>query len=193
MGILVEVGSGDIEKDGRRIERFREELGEDGWLGVTAGGRFDLATALAMAHFLEEDVGIDWFEHPLPVEDRKGYVRLAERMEVPLALGATFATIDEFRQLLEIGDVRVLRPDVLRLGGITPFLKLAALAEAFPITLVPYRLPEIGVHVACALPNVQAVDHVGWLSSLFTEPLRIEAGRLVPPNRPGLGLEFAAK
>src|SRR5262245_45436762 len=86
LGILVEVGSGDIEKDGRRIERFRDELGEDGWLGVTAGGRFDLATALAMAHFLEEDVGIDWFEHPLPVEDRKGYVRLAERMEVPLAL-----------------------------------------------------------------------------------------------------------
>ena len=190
LGVAIDVGGGDVQLDADRVQHIRDGLGDSAWLGVTAGGRYDLGTALAMAHFYEEDVGIDWIEAPLPVEDRGGYRRLAERMEVPLALGATFDARDDFRRLLEIGDVRVLRPDVLRLGGITPFLKVAALAEAFHVTVVPYRLPEVGVHLACGLPNVPMAEAGGWLAAAFVEPLKPVQGKLVPPNNPGHGLEL---
>ena len=77
-----------------------------------------------------------------------------------------------------VGNVRVLRPDVLRLGGITPLLKVAALAEAFPAVVSPVRFPEIAVHLACGLPNVDAVEFSNWLEPLFVQPVRSREARL---------------
>jgi L-alanine-DL-glutamate epimerase-like enolase superfamily enzyme len=191
LGLLVEVGGDDVQLDADRVQQLRDGLGENAWLGIDARGRYDLGTALAMAHFYEEDVGVDRYEAPLPAGDGTGYRRLAERMEVPLALGATFGERDDFRRLLEEGSVRVLRPDPLRLGGLTPFLKLAALAEAYPVTVTPYRLPEIAVHLACGLPNIDAVDFTPALAAAFADPPRVVNGHLAPPERPGHGLELS--
>ncbi|HJZ91459.1 MAG TPA: mandelate racemase/muconate lactonizing enzyme family protein [Gemmataceae bacterium] len=192
LGVAVEVGGGDVQLDADRVQQIRDGLGESAWLGIAAEGRYDLATALAMAHFYEEDVGIDWIDCPIPVEDRVGYLRLAERMEVPLAVGSSFDDRDDFRRVLERGDARVLRPDPLRLGGITPVVKVAALAEAFSVLVVPYRLPEVGVHLACGLPNVPMAEWGSWLAGAFAEPVRPREGRLVPVGSPGLGLTLNA-
>lgn len=191
LGLLVEVGGGDVQIDADRVQQIRDGLGENAWLGISAEGRYDLGTALAMAHFYEEDVGIDRYDFPLPADDATGYQRLAERMEVPLALGSSFDQRDPFRRALESGTVRVLRPDLLRLGGLTPFLKIATLAEAYPVTVTPYRLPELGVHLACGLPNIDAVDYTGALAAAFSEPLQIEKGKLIPSAKPGHGLELS--
>lgn len=190
LGLNIEVGSGDIQNDADRVQQIRDGLDDNAWLCIDAEGRYDLGTAMAMAHFYEEDVGVDRFEFPLRTEDSLGYRRLAERMEVPLALGSTFHSRDEFRQILERGDIRVLRPDVLRLGGITPFLKIATLAEAYPVVVSPVRLPEIGVHLACGLANVDAVEFTNLLEPLFIESTRIENGKLTPPSINGHGLEL---
>jgi L-alanine-DL-glutamate epimerase-like enolase superfamily enzyme len=189
LGVSVEVGSGEVQQDADRVQQIRDGLGEDAWIGVVADGRYDLGTALAMAHFYEEDVGIDWFDSPIPAEDRVGYRRLAERMEVPLAIGSSFDDRDAFFRSLQEGNVRVLRPDLLRIGGITPFLKIAAIAEPFHVPVVPFRLPEIGVHLACGLANVPMVEWGGWMSQVFTEPTTPVDGKLVPPSRPGHGME----
>lgn len=191
LGVLVTVGGADIQQDADRVQQIRDGLGEGAWLGVTAEGRYDLGTALALGEFLQEEIGADWYEHPIPVEDRRGYVRLAERLSLPLALGTGADSLDAFRRMLEEGHIRVLRPDILRLGGITPFLKVAALAEAFGAVVAPYRLPEVNVHMACGLPNVRAVESVGYLSTAFREGVSIVDGVVRPTARPGLGLELA--
>jgi L-talarate/galactarate dehydratase len=191
LGVAVEVGGGEVQLDADRVQQIRDGLGESAWIGIAAEGRYDLGTALAMAHFFEEDVGVDWIDYPIPVEDRVGYRRLAERMEVPLALGSSFDDRDAFRRALEAGDIRVLRPDLLRLGGITPLLKVAALAEAYSAAVVPYRLPEVGVHLACGLPNVPMAEWGAWLAVAFTDPVVPRSGQLVPPERPGHGLELS--
>jgi L-talarate/galactarate dehydratase len=192
LGVAVDVGGGDVQLDADRVQQIRDGLGESAWLGIAADGQYDLGTALAMAHFYEEDVGIDWIDTPLATADRIGYQRLAERMEVPLAAGSAFDDRDDFRRVLEAGAVRVLRPDPLRLGGITPLLKVAALAEAFHVGVVPSRLPEIGVHLACGLPNVPMAEWGSWLAPAFAEPVAPRSGKLVPPDRPGHGLELNA-
>lgn len=191
LGIAVDVGGGDVQLDADRVQQIRDGLGESAWLGINANGQYDLGTALAMAHFYEEDVGIDWIDFPIPVEDRVGYSRLAERMEVPLALGSSFDDRDSFRRAIENGAVRVLRPDPLRLGGITPILKIAALAEAFHVAVVPYRLPEIGVHLACGLPNVPMAEWGSWLAGAFVEPVTPALGKLAPGIRAGHGLALS--
>ena len=192
LGVAIDVGSGDVQQDADRVQQIRDGLGESAWLGIAADGRYDLGTALAMAHFYEEDVGIDWLDYPIPVEDRAGYRRLAQRMEAPWRSARRWTIAMHFGVSLEQGDIRVLRPDPLRLGGITPFLKIAALAEAYQVAVVPFRLPEIGVHLACGLANVAMAEYGSWLAGAFEEAVSPRNGKLVPSTRPGLGLELSA-
>jgi L-alanine-DL-glutamate epimerase-like enolase superfamily enzyme len=189
MGIKVRVGGSDPETDADRVTRIREALGEDVWLGVDANQRYDYATALSMGHFFEEEMGIDWFEEPISCEDVEGHARLAERLEVPIAVGETLFGPDEFAAYLARGAADILQPDVTRLGGLTSLLKVAALAEQHHRPVAPHLLPEIGVHLACGLPQVRAVEYVPWLFPAFVEPPAIVDGRLTPSHRPGLGLD----
>lgn len=187
MGVRVEVGRGDVQEDADRVRDISDGLGDGGWVGVSAGGRFDLNTAVALAHFFG-DIGVDWFEDPLPAGDALGYRRLADLAEVPLAVGSLFDTPDPFYAVIREGVVRTVRPDVCRLGGITPVAKVAAVAEAFGVAVSPARLPEVGVHLACGLAAVPHVDSVGWFTDVFAGGPHLDDGKLVPSDGPGLGL-----
>ena len=189
MGIKLKVGSSDPEQDAERVTRIRETLGEDIWLAVDANQRYDYATALSMGHFFEEEIGADWFEEPISCEDVDGHARLAEKLEIAIALGETLFTREEFLRYLQRGAVDVAQPDVTRLGGLTPWLKVATLAEHHQKPVAPHLLPEIAVHLACGLPQVRMVEYMPWLYPAFVDPPAIVEGRIVPPKRPGLGLE----
>lgn len=185
-GVRIEIG-GDVQADAERVREISDGLGDDAWVGVAAGGRFDLGTAQALAHFFE-DVGVDWFEDPIPAADEVGYAKLANRMETPLAVGSSFASREAFFRVIRAGHVRTVRPDVGRLGGITPLLKVAAVAEAYQVAVSPVRMPEVGVHLACGLGAVSHVDSVSWFKDVFDGGPRVEGGKLLPSVEAGLGL-----
>ncbi|HEV3384371.1 MAG TPA: mandelate racemase/muconate lactonizing enzyme family protein [Gemmata sp.] len=189
-GVRVEIGRGDVQEDADRVREMSEGLGEDSWVGVAADGRFDLGTAQALAHFFE-DIGVDWFEDPIPASDEPGYAKLAGLMETPLTVGCGFASREAFFRVIRAGHVRTVRPDVCRLGGITPILKIAAVAEAYHVAVSTVRLPEVGVHLACGLGVVPHVDSVPWFREVFKGGPTIEDGKIVPSAEPGLGLDVA--
>lgn len=187
-GVRVEIGmGGDVQADAERIRAIQEGLGEDAWVAVAAENRFDLSTALALTHFFE-DVGVDVFEDPIPAADTVGYEKLARLAEVPIAVGSNFDTRDAFFKVIRDGTIRTIRPDVCRLGGITPLLKVAAVAEAYHVAVSPVRMPEVGVHLACGLACVPHVDCVSWLREVFTGGPAIEGGKMTPNAEPGVGL-----
>jgi L-talarate/galactarate dehydratase len=186
-GVRIEIGGADVQADAERVREISDALGDDAWVGVAADSRFDLGTAQALAHFFE-DIGIDWFEDPIPAADEIGYAKLAGLMETPLAVGSAFASREAFFRVIRAGHVRTIRPDLCRLGGITPLLKVAAVAEAFQVAVSPVRLPEVGVHLACGLGGVPHVDSVSWFRDVFAGGPRVENGKLVPPAEAGLGL-----
>ncbi len=191
MGIKLKIGA-NPEDDAERVTRVREAFGEDIWLAVDANQRYDYATALSMGHYFEEEIGVDWFEEPISCEDVEGHARLAERLEVPIALGETLFGRDEIQSYLQHRAVDILQPDVTRLGGLTECLKVAVLAECHHRPIAPHLLPEVCVHLACGLPQVRLVEYMPWLYPAFVEPPAIVDGKMVPPKRPGLGLEIAA-
>jgi L-talarate/galactarate dehydratase len=186
-GVRIEIGGGDVQADADRVREISDGLGDDAWVGVAAEGRFDLNTAMALGHFFQ-DIGVDWFEDPIPAADEIGYAKLAGLMETPLAVGSTLNSRDAFFRLIRAGHVRVIRPDLCRLGGITPFLKVAAVAEAYHVAVSPVRLPEVGIHLACGLGVVSNVDSVSWFNEVFTGGPKVEEGKLVPTAEAGLGL-----
>jgi L-alanine-DL-glutamate epimerase-like enolase superfamily enzyme len=187
-GLRVAVGTRDPETDARRLQSVREHIGLDDWFGVSANHAYDSATALAMGRFLEEELDADWFEDPVANGDAAGVARLADKLELPVAVGGSFTRGSDFARWTADTAAGVLRPDVMRLGGLTPALKVIALAETFARPVVPVLLPEVGVHLACGLPGVRAVDYVSWLEPLWEKSPAISDGLMTPPTAAGLGL-----
>src|SRR5262249_23139019 len=99
----------------------------------------------------------------------------------------------DFRHYLDRDALAVVQPDVTRLGGITPTLKVIALAEQRGLPVSPHLQPEIAVHLCCGLTAVTLVEYMPWLYPLFTNPPKLERGRLKPPDGPGLGLDLDEK
>jgi L-alanine-DL-glutamate epimerase-like enolase superfamily enzyme len=185
-GLLVGVAGRDPVADAQKLQRVRDELGEDAWFGVCGHSGLDLNTALAFGRFLEEELDADLYADPVAGGDLDALRRLAGTLGLPVAAGAALGA-EAFAGLVTRGRVAVLRPDLGRVGGITPFLTLAALAEAHHRTVMPIGPPAVLVHLACGLPAVSAIAYDRRMDPLVAGGPALRDGRLVPPNGPGLG------
>lgn len=180
LGILVRAGGPDPEADVHFLQELHADHGESLWIAVSAGGQYNYDAAFGVGHFLEEDLGADWFEDPLPIHDRQGYARLADRLDVPLAIGSQLDHPTDFMEWISSGRVRVIRPDILRLGGLTATLPVIHAAQLHGLNVVPIGLPEVNLHLACGLASVTMAEAQSIHSS--TGELR-----LIAPTTPGWG------
>lgn len=187
-GLRVGIGSRDPVADAQKLQRVRDDLGDDVWFGVTGGQMFDVPTALAFGRFLEEELDADLFEDPLPQSDIDGYARLAQSLELPLGTGAK-GGVDGFAPLAARTAVSVFRLDYSQVGGITPALDVIALAASFHRSVIPCGMPAVDLHLACARPSVTAVEYTRWWEAVFEgAPTHGGDGCLSPTCAAGHGL-----
>lgn len=187
-GAKVKVGRSPAE-DARRLEAIRSQLGEDFEIMVDANQGFALDEAIRRARYYEA-LDIAWYEEPLPAEDMGGHVRLSQSTSVPIAVGESIYSLQHFREYLQRGACSIIQVDVARIGGITPWLKTAHLAEAFNVAVCPHFLMEIHVALACATPQGRWVEFIPQLGPLVTSEMRIENGRAHPSTTPGIGIDW---
>jgi L-alanine-DL-glutamate epimerase-like enolase superfamily enzyme len=195
--VKMKIGS-DAARDPHRVEVARRAVG-DGELFVDANGAWSVKQALRFACAVR-DADIRWFEEPVSSDDVQGLRLMRERAPgaIDIAAGEYIYTADDARGLLEAGAVDVLQADVTRCGGITGFLKVAALSEAHHIDLSGHCAPSLHRHVACAAPRLRHLewfhDHVRIEQMLFDGAPVVERGRIRPDlSRPGHGLTFKAQ
>ena len=186
-GIKLKVGHPSAAVDLARVRAVRERLGDDVPLMVDANQQWDRPTAQRVGRALEE-FGLVWIEEPLDAYDAEGHAALARSLDTPIASGEMLTSVAEHRELIRLGAVDVIQPDAPRIGGITEFQRLAALAAHHHLTLAPHFAMEIHVHLAAAYPHEPWVEHFDWLHPLFNERLEIRDGRIHLSNRPGLGV-----
>ncbi|WP_223405877.1 L-talarate/galactarate dehydratase [Occultella gossypii] len=189
-GIKLKVGLPDTREDLSRVQAMREYLGPDIPLMVDANQQWDRATALRMGRRLEE-FSLTWIEEPLDAYDAEGHAALAAALDTPIATGEMLSSISEHRALIDARACDILQPDAPRVGGITPFLRLATLADLSGLDLAPHFAMEIHLHLAAAYPREPWVEHFEWLDPLFNERLEIRDGRMIVPDRPGLGVTLS--
>ena len=189
-GIKLKVGQPDRALDIRRVEAVRKHLGDDAPLMVDANQQWDRPTAQRMCRVFE-DFNLVWIEEPLDAYDHSGHAALAAQFDTPIATGEMLTSAAEHGDLIRHGAADYLMPDAPRVGGITPFLKIAAQAEAAGLMLAPHFAMELHVHLAAAYPTEPWVEHFDWLEPLFNERLQIADGRIQVPTRPGLGLSLS--
>ena len=189
-GIKLKVGQPDRVLDIRRVEAVRKHLGDDMPLMVDANQQWDRPTAQRMCRVFE-DFNLVWIEEPLDAYDHEGHAALAAAFDTPIATGEMLTSAAEHADLIRHRAADYLMPDAARVGGITPFLKIAAQAEAAGLMLAPHFAMELHVHLAAAYPSEPWVEHFDWLEPLFNERLEILDGRMLVPTRPGLGLSLS--
>jgi L-alanine-DL-glutamate epimerase-like enolase superfamily enzyme len=136
------------------------------------------------------DYHLFWLEDPTAHDDYPGLARIADALVTPIAAGEYHYGITPFRHLLETRSVDIAMIDLLRAGGITQWMKIAGMAEAFNVPVVSHLIPEIHVHLVAAIPNGLTVEYMPWTLRLYEEAPAMEGGRLVVPKKPGLGLAF---
>jgi L-alanine-DL-glutamate epimerase-like enolase superfamily enzyme len=189
-GIKIKVGLPDSKEDLRRVAGIREHIGWDVPLMVDANQQWDRATAMRLGRQLEE-FNLVWIEEPLDAYDFEGHAHLANVLDTPIATGEMLASVAEHKGLITANGCDIIQPDAPRVGGITQFLRLAALADERGLGLAPHFAMEIHLHLAAAYPREPWVEHFDWLDPLFNERLETKNGRMIVPDRPGLGVSLS--
>lgn len=189
-GIKLKVGHPDGRQDLARVEAVRKALGDDAPLMVDANQQWTRPAAQRMCRALEP-YNLVWIEEPLDAYDNEGHAALCTAFETPIATGEMLTSAGEHAELIRTRAADYLMPDAPRVGGITPFLKIAALAEHAGLMLGPHFAMELHVHLAATYPTEPWVEHFDWLEPLFEERLQIRDGRMLVPTRPGLGLTLS--
>lgn len=187
--LKMRIGKSRIEEDIERIKAVREAIGPEINLMVDANQRFTVDHAIRLGKKIEK-FDITWFEEPVPAYDLEGSARVAAELDIPIASGENVYTRYGFRRMLELNSADIWMPDLVRVGGITEFLKVAHMAEAFGIPISPHIFPEESMHLVGAIPNSPYVEDMPWFSMLYREKIDIKKGLMILPNRPGFGFTF---
>ena len=173
----------------RRIRVVREAIGPDIKLMCDINQRWRPEQAIDIGSRIE-DVGLFWLEDVTTADDYQGLARVTAALKTPIAGGEYLYGIAPFRQMIEARSVDIIMVDIVRAGGVSQWMKIAGMAEAFNLPIVSHVMPEILVHLVAAAPNGLTVEYMPWMLALYEETPAIENGMLILPDKPGLGLKF---
>ena len=173
-----------------RIRLIRDAVGPDTTLMVDINQRWSVHEAISIGRRVEE-LGLAWLEDPTAHNDYQGLAKIADALTTPICAGEYLYGIEPHRQTMTQHSVDIVMIDLFRVGGVTQWMKVAGMAEAFNRPVASHLLPEIHVHLVAAVPNGLVVEYMPWTWRLFDNPPMPENGEMTVPTGAGLGLKFA--
>jgi L-alanine-DL-glutamate epimerase-like enolase superfamily enzyme len=174
-----------------RAVKIREALGPDIDLMCDINQRWRPDQAIDIGRRVEDaGVGLFWLEDVTTHDDYAGIARVNRALATPICGGELVYGIAPFRHMIEARSVDCVMIDLIRAGGVTQWLKIAGMAEAFNLPVVSHVVPEIHAHLVAAVPNGLTVEYMGWMLKLFDGVADLDRSDVVLSDRPGLGLGF---
>ncbi len=189
-GVKVKVGKEKATEDVSRLAEVRSAIGPAANLMVDANQCWTPSEAIRRAR-LFEPFDLYWLEEPIAATNVGGHHELKQHTCIPIAVGETLYSKESFAEYIRCDAASILQPDVARVGGITEWMKIAAMAEAFQMPVAPHFLMEIQLHLATAVPNGIFVEYIPQLAPYLEKEFALENGDLIAPARPGHGILFA--
>ena len=188
-GAKIKIGRPHLSEDVARLAAVREAVGPGFELMTDANQGLNRAEAVRRARAFD-GLALAWIEEPLPAEDVSGHAQLRQHTPIPVAVGESLYHPMQFREYLEQGACSIVQPDVARIGGITPWIKTAHLAETFDVAVCPHFLMELHVSLCAAVPNARWVEYIPQLDDITTSRMQVQDGHALPPDGPGLGIAW---
>lgn len=188
--IKMKVGRPRLSEDADRVRAMRRHLGQDFPLMVDANMRWTVDESIRAARAFRDE-NLIWLEEPTIPDDVAGHARIVREGGVPIATGENLHTLHEFTQMIASGGVTFPEPDATNCGGITVFMKVAHLAEAFNLPLTSHGAHDLTVHLLAATPNRSYLEVHGFgLDRYIENPISITEGKARAPDTPGHGVAF---
>jgi mandelate racemase len=187
--LKVKIGRSDLAADLETIRAVRRTVGDEIHLMVDYNQRLSVAEAIKRVRVLDEE-GLYWIEEPTRADDIAGHARIAAMSRTPIQLGENWWGPHEMARSIAAGASDYVMLDVMKLGGVSGWLRAAALAEASGLPASSHTFPEFSAHLLGATPTAQWLEYLDHASRILQEPAHITDGYVIPPNRPGSGLEW---
>lgn len=188
-GLKLRLGREQINDDRVAIRAVRDAVGEHVKLMVDFNQGLALGDALHRCHGLD-DLGLYWFEEPIAYDHLEGYARLTRELKTPVQLGENFYGPRSLYQALQAGAGDLVMPDLGRIGGVTGWLRAAAIAGSAGIPMSTHLYPETSAHLMRVTETAHWLEWQDWADPIVAEPFALKDGHLIVPNRPGNGLAW---
>jgi len=183
------MGDKPLSAEIKRIKVIREAVGEEIDIMIDANWSWTIPQAIKIGHALEP-YNVKWLEDPLASDDAEDLRQVANALSIPIAAGETYCTKYEFRQLMEKRAANILIVDLQRVGGVTEWMKVAAMAQAWKVPVASHLFDEFSAHLVAAVPNGFMVEYMPWWDLIYQEPPQVKDGYMNISEKAGLGLEL---
>ncbi len=187
--LKLRLGRATLDEDLAAIAAVREAAGASVKLMCDFNQGLTLGDALRRCHALDEQ-GLEWFEEPIAYDNLPGYVQLARELKTPVQLGENFYGPRLLYQAVIAGAGDCVMPDMMRIGGVSGWLRAAAITGAAGIPMSTHLYPEISAHLMRVTETAHWLEWQDWADPILREPFSVENGMLIVPDRPGQGIEW---
>jgi mandelate racemase len=187
--LKLRLGRERLSEDLEAIRIVRDAVGTDVKLMVDFNQGLSLGDALHRCHALDDE-GLYWFEEPITYNNLTGYAQLARELKTPVQLGENFYGPRELMRALETGAGDYVMPDLMRIGGVSGWLRAAPIAAALGIEVSTHLYPEVAAHLMRVTETAHWLEWQDWAYPILSEPFDLVEGRLVVPPKPGCGIEW---
>jgi mandelate racemase len=188
-GLKLRLGRESVAADLATLDAVRRAVGNDMNLMIDFNQGLTLAEALQRCHLIDSH-GLAWIEEPIVYDNIDGYVQLARELRTPLQIGENFYGPREMHKALQRKACDLVMPDFMRIGGVTGWLRAAAIAGAAGVPVSTHLYPEVAAHVMRVTETAHWLEWQDWADPILEEPYRVADGNLIIPDRPGVGLRW---
>jgi mandelate racemase len=190
--VKLRLGYPALAEDLAALHAVKKRIGSEIAVMVDYNQALSLAQALERGRALDQE-GIYWLEEPIRHDDYAGNATLVRELETPIQIGENFSESSAMAVALAAGAADYVMPDLERIGGVTGWLRAAALAATHRIEMSSHLFPEVSAHLLAATPTAHFLEYMDWADRILAEPLEIVDGFAIVPQRPGNGLTWDAK
>ena len=191
--IKLRLGRPDAREDLAALRAVKKEIGPQVLLMTDFNQGLSVAEAIRRGRMIDEEGGVYWIEEPIRADDFSGCSRVRSEVETPIQLGENFMGPEQMAQALAAGACDYVMPDAERIGGVTGFMRAAALAQGAGVEMSSHLFPEMSCHVLAATPTCHWLEYVDWAEPILKNALVLAKGFVEIPDRPGLGMEWDEK
>jgi mandelate racemase len=191
--IKLRLGRAEAGEDLAAIRTVKKEIGPEVLLMADFNQGLSVAEAIRRGRMIDEEGGVYWIEEPVRADDFSGCSRVRSEVQTPIQLGENFMGPEQMAQALAAGACDYAMPDAERIGGVTGFMRAAALAQGAGVEMSSHLFPEASCHLLAATPTCHWLEYMDWAEPILKDPLALKKGSVEIPGRPGLGMEWDEK
>ena len=191
--VKLRMGRAEARDDLEALRTVKKTIGADIVLMVDFNQALTVAEAIRRGRMIDDEGGVYWIEEPIRADDFAGAARVAREVTTPIQLGENFMGPEQMAQALAAGACDYVMPDAQRIGGVSGWLRAAALAQGAGVEMSSHLFPEVSSHLLAATPSCHWLEYVDWANPVLARPLELKDGHVLIPAQPGCGIAWDEK